>query len=98
MPGDSVSTFIDVTQAGSRRAPPRAQDPTLASRARVLATLSDGVTRVDDLVKETQLPEDTARTAIDWLSENGLVEVRPDASGVERLALTLDASDALDGS
>jgi lambda repressor-like predicted transcriptional regulator len=94
VPGDTVSTFIDVTQASLGGTVP-GEDLDVANRAQVLARVSDGATSMVDLLKETQLSEDAVRTALDWLSQNGLVSIQLDASGVERLALTSHARDAL---
>lgn len=98
MAGDSISNFLDVTEAHRLAVPSSSPaDQDLSHRAQVLAKLSEGVTSVDRLVQETTLSEDAAKSAIHWLSDKGLVDIRSDpADEAVWIELPSTVKDALD--
>lgn len=96
MTGDSVSNFLDVTAAHRAAMGAAAPDPELGRRAEVLAKLSEGVTSVDGLAKRTELSEEATRSALEWLSDQGLVQVVSRPDGEERIKLPKSIREALE--
>jgi hypothetical protein len=95
MPGDSVSTFLDITATQAAASSAGGEDPEVVRRAEALAKISSGVTSMDALVGESDLSEPEASDAVKWLEDNGLVDVQARTDGAH-LGLTSIARNALE--
>ena len=96
MPGDSISTFLDITATAAKPRLEPAAKPEVARRAEALAKIADGVTSLERLAAETGLSHETAKEAVEWLSDNGLVELQAVERGTTELGLTSTAESALE--
>ena len=96
MPGDSISTFLDITATAAKpRLEPKPK-PEVVQRAEALAKIADGATSLERLAAETDLSLKSAKEAVEWLSDNGLVEIEPVDQGAAKLGLTSTAESALE--
>jgi hypothetical protein len=96
MPGDSISTFLDITATAAKPQPEPEAKPEVTRRAEALAKIADGVTSLERLAAETDLSHESAKEAVEWLSDNGLVEVQAVDRGSTKLGLTSTAENALE--
>jgi hypothetical protein len=97
MTGDSVSNFLDVTAAHRAAvSAPVEVDLNVSRRAQILAKLSEGVTSFEGLTQETELSDEAAASAVDWLSEQGLVQVHSMPTGARQIELPENIKEVLE--
>lgn len=83
LPGDSITTFLDITTTQTAPSSAGEKGPEVVQRGEALAKISDGITSMDGLVEGTELSKEAAKDAVQWLSDKGLVNTQSVGGGIE---------------
>lgn len=83
LPGDSITTFLDITTTQTAPSSAGEKGPEVVQRGEALAKISDGITSMDGLVEGTELSREAAKDAVQWLSDKGLVNTQSVGGGIE---------------